>query len=257
MAYDGNCGYLSFIGALKYVDKKCREDVGEFRRDIRNYVENHRSKDMFAVVGNDNLDAIFKEGIEYTGTASRSHWMEGSIVGVVVANLFNVVVYIYSEDMRGCYKNRKRGKAKKQGDGVGKWSVEDEGENGYQPRTFVSCPFEHPKCKKGFIPMMTKDRHRAREVVRLYNQINYHYQWIKWGTEVKTEAVDEGAAVDDVIVVEEDEGENGYQQRTRVYCPFEHSEYKMGFIPMMTKARHRAIEVVRLLIIISSGSSGG
>ena len=88
-------------------------------RDIRNFVRYHRSKDMHSIVGNHDLDAIFHEGLEYTGKVTRSHWMEGSLVGVVVTNLFNIVVYIYSEETKACYKNRKRGKAKKQGDEVG------------------------------------------------------------------------------------------------------------------------------------------
>ena len=110
VAYDGNCGYLSFIGALKYVNKKCREDVGEFRRDIRNYVENHKNKDKFAFVRKHDLDAIFQEELEYTGEVDTAHWMEGSLVGAVVADLFNVVVYIYSEKKKGKRKERGEGK---------------------------------------------------------------------------------------------------------------------------------------------------
>ena len=109
VAYDGNCGYLSFIGALKYVKKKCREDVGEFRRDIRNYVENHKNKDKFAFVRKQDLDAIFQEELEYTGEVDTAHWMEGSLVGAVVADLFNVVVYIYSEKKKDRKKNNKGG----------------------------------------------------------------------------------------------------------------------------------------------------
>ena len=111
VAYDGNCGYLSFIGALKYVKKKCREDVGEFRRDIRNYVENHKNKDKFAFVRKQDLDAIFQEELEYTGEVDTAHWMEGSLVGAVVADLFNVVVYIYSEKKKD-RKKIKRGEGK-------------------------------------------------------------------------------------------------------------------------------------------------
>ena len=132
VAYDGNCGFLSLIGALKYVKRKCREDVGEFRRDIRNYIENHKSKDMFTVVGNNDLDAIFKEGVDYTGVVDRDCWMEGSIVGIAVANLFNVVVYIYSEDTSPSDENRKREKANKHGDEVGGKSVDNNGGNSYQ-----------------------------------------------------------------------------------------------------------------------------
>ena len=98
------------IGALKYVKRKCREDVGEFRRDIRNYIENHKSKDMFEIVGNNDLDAIFKEGVDYTGVVGRNCWMEGSIVGIAVANLFNVVVYIYSEYISPSDKIERGGK---------------------------------------------------------------------------------------------------------------------------------------------------
>ena len=213
VAYDGNCGFLSFIGALKYVKRKCREDVGEFRRDIRNYIENHKSKDMFEIVGNNDLDAIFKEGVDYTGVVGRNRWMEGSIVGIAVANLFNVVVYIYSEDTSPSDKKRKKGKGKKHGDEVGEESVEDDGGNGFQRRTTVYRPFEHSEYKKGFISMMKKDSHRASEVVRLYNQIEFHYQWIMWGAEVKMEGVDEEAAVHDAIDVEDDEGARGEEAK--------------------------------------------
>ena len=73
-------------------------------------------------------------------------------------------------------KEKKGGKAKKQGDEVGKKSGEDDEEYDCKPRTFVCRPFEHCECKLGFIPLMKKDRHRVGEVVRLYNQIDYHFQ---------------------------------------------------------------------------------
>ena len=97
VAYDGNCGYNAVIGALKYVKKCCRENVKEFRRDIRNYVENHKGEDMFSVVTKSDLNTIFQEKLTYTGRVGKNHWMDGGYVGVAVANLFNVVVYIYSE----------------------------------------------------------------------------------------------------------------------------------------------------------------
>ena len=68
-------------------------------------------------------------------------------------------------------------------------------------------PFEHCECKLGFIPLMKKDRHRVGEVVRLYNQIDYHFQWIKWGLEVKTETVDEFAAIHEAIELGDDDEE--------------------------------------------------
>ena len=58
--YDGNCGYNAVIGALQYIKRCCRENVKEFRRDIRNYVENHRDKDKFTVVNEDDLNSIFQ-----------------------------------------------------------------------------------------------------------------------------------------------------------------------------------------------------
>ena len=123
---------------------------------------------MFEIVGNDDLDAIFKEGVDCTGVVGRRRWMEGSIVGIAVANLFNVVVYIYSEDRSRSDENRKKGKGKKHGVEVGEESVEDGGGNGFQQRTTVYHPFEHSEYKKGFISMMKKDSHRASEEVRLY-----------------------------------------------------------------------------------------
>ena len=47
----------------------------------------------------------------------------------------------------------------------------------------------------------------------MYNQIDYHYQWIKWGAEVKMEGVDEEAAVHDAIDVEDDEGSRGEEAK--------------------------------------------
>ena len=87
------------------------------------------------------MDAIFQEELEYTGEVDTAHWMEGSLVGAVVADLFNVVVYIYSEKKKDCKKIERGGKAKKQGDEVGKKSREDDEEYDCKPQTFVCCLF--------------------------------------------------------------------------------------------------------------------
>ena len=113
VAYDGNCGYNAVIGALKYVKKCCRENVKEFRRDIRNYVENHKGENMFSVVTKSDLNTIFQEKLTHTGRVGKNHWMDGGYVGVAVANMFTVVVYIYSEKKKKENKKEK-GKGKRE-----------------------------------------------------------------------------------------------------------------------------------------------
>ena len=45
------------------------------------------------VCANSNFNEIFDEKLKYTGRTKR--WMEGSVVGPIIAELFDVIVYIY------------------------------------------------------------------------------------------------------------------------------------------------------------------
>ena len=171
--YDGNCGYISVIRALKDINKYCREDVKEFRRDIRNYIRNHKSKDKkadddFRFVMESDFDSIFVERLKYTENVGYNHWMDGGIVGQAIANLFNVAVYIYSIQKRK--RDRKEGKtrAAKKGKNLLE-EKEDEWEVICGPRTQVYCPFEEGEIKEGYIPIMNKDRLKKVETIRLYN----------------------------------------------------------------------------------------
>ena len=164
VAYDGNCGYTSVIASLKYANRCCREDVRELRRDIRDFVSNH--KEQFCLITEEDKDAIFEEKIKYTGKIGTKRWMDGSIAGPVVAALYNVIVYVYSK------------------------------KDGEVNRTTVFRPSGTNSMKVGFISMMKEDSHRATDVVRLFNEKDYHYQWVSWGrtNEVKTEREGEGVA---------------------------------------------------------------
>ena len=88
---DGSCGYHSLMAGLKSVGKKFRDNLREFRYDLRQFAENQH-------LDQGTLESIYKPSLKYTQTVN---WLHTGYAGLVIAKLFDVLLYVYLNHTKG------------------------------------------------------------------------------------------------------------------------------------------------------------
>ena len=91
---DGSCGYHSLMAGLKSVGKKFRDNLQEFRYDLRQFAENQH-------LDQGTLESIYKPSLKYTQTVGKKNWLHLGYTGIVIAKLFDVLLYVYLKDTKG------------------------------------------------------------------------------------------------------------------------------------------------------------
>ena len=89
---DGNCGYHALIAALDYIKKKAKKTVKEIRRDIWEFGMNHK---RYAAKKTICFDRIYDENLVYTVWVGPRRWMNTAEIGLIIAELYDVVFYVY------------------------------------------------------------------------------------------------------------------------------------------------------------------
>ena len=152
---DGNCGYRALIAALEHIKKKSKETVKEIRRDIWEFAMN---RNRYAASKEIDFERIYGEGMIYIGRVGSKYWMNTVEMGPIIAELYDVVLYVY-------------------------WLNDNNAKKTIAYRPDHSQ--EHHD--GGYVSIFKTDNRDGDSVVRLFCEHGSHFQWLSWGTVVKTE----------------------------------------------------------------------